>query len=251
MDRIATFHVVRERRGRQLVVMVRMLTDRWRLRGVDGLLFAKVLGTGRGENTAPSVDLRRQAYFLVWRDVEAARSFLDGHPVARRFRSLDVERDLVLALVSGHGTWSGRPILDGMRRVRADGEPARQIEGVPGVETASDTASETASETAGEVVVVTRARIRLRSWRSFRRASRRTAGARPAGRCWALGVGELPVGLLGTVSCWRSSADLAAWLSTDTAHADAAARGTEWFVESLFARFAPCEPLTRSGPTPP
>lgn len=231
MDRIATFHVVRERQGRQLLVLVRMLTDRWRLRGVDGLLFAKVLGTGRGENTAPSADLRRQAYFFVWRDVDAAQAFLDGHPIARRFRSLDVERDLVLALVSGHGTWSGRPILDGMRRVEVDGELA--------------------SESDGDVVVVTRARIRLRSWRSFRHASRSTGGAPPVGRCWALGVGELPVGVLGTVSCWRSSADLAAWLSTDTAHADVAARGAAWFVESLFARFAPCEPLTRSGPTPP
>ena len=211
MDRIVTFHVVRERPGRQHVVMARMLTDRWRLRRVDGLVFAKVLGTGRGDDTGPSADLLRQAYLLVWRDVAAARRFLAEHPVPRRWRALDVERDLALGLVSGHGTWSGRAILDGVQRLAAE----------------------------GEVVVLTRARIRLRSWRSFRRASHRTARSRPPGRLWTLGFGELPVGLLGTVSCWRSTADLDAWLAADTAHAEAAAHADEWFAESLFARLTP------------
>lgn len=215
MDRIVTFHVVRERPGRQLLVMTRMLTDRGRLRRVDGLEFAKVLGTGRGEDTGPSVDLLRQAYFLVWRDRAAARRFLASHPIARRWESLDVERHLVLGLVSGHGTWSGRPVLDGMRRV----------EGQHG----------------GGVVVLTRARIRLRWWRAFRRTSRTTARTRPAGRCWVLGVGELPVGLLGTVSGWRSVADLDAWLAANDAHAGAAVHAGVWFVESLFARFAPID----------
>lgn len=223
MDRIVTFHVVRERPGRQLAVLARMLTDRRRLRTVDGLVFARVLGTGRGEDTGPSADLLRQVYFLVWRDLAAARAFRDGHPIARRWDSLDVERDFVLGLVSGHGTWSGRPVLDGMRRLGAGGPAGGAVDG-PGD---------------GAVVVLTRARIRMRAWRAFRRASRATAGARPAGRCWTLGFGELPVGLLGTVSCWRSAADLAAWLASDGAHAAAAAQADEWFAESLFARFAP------------
>lgn len=211
MDRIVTFHVVRERPGHQLVVMARMLTDRWRLRRVDGLVFARVLGTGRGDDTGPSADLLRQAYLLCWRDAADAQQFLAEHPVPRRWRSLDVERELVLGLVSGHGTWSGRAILDGMQRVAGD----------------------------GEVVVLTRARIRLRSWRAFRRASRRTVRTDVPGRRWTLGVGELPVGLLGTVSCWRSVADLDAWLATDSIHAEVAAHAHEWFAESLFARLAP------------
>lgn len=213
MDRIVTFHVVRERPGRQLLVMTRMLTDRWRLRRVDGLELAKVLGTGRGDDTGPSADLRRQAYVLVWRDAAAARSFLDRHPIAARWRRAVVEHELALGVVAGHGRWSGRRILDGVRRVEAG--------------------------SAAELVVLTRARIRVRSWAAFRRASRSTATARPPGRRWALGVGELPVGLLGTVSCWRSADDLDAWLATDGRHAMAAARSGDWFAESLFVRFAP------------
>src|SRR5690606_1068767 len=167
MDRIVTFHVVRERPWRQPVVMARMLTDRWRLRRVDGLDFAKVLGTGRGDDTGPSADLLRQAYFLVWRDGGSARRFLDTHPIARRRASLDVERSLALQLVSGPGGWSGRSVLGGRRRVAA----------------------------AGEVVVLTRARIRPGAWRSFRRTSRSTAASvrRASGVRWTLGIGELPV----------------------------------------------------------
>lgn len=211
MDRIVTFHVVRERRGRQLVVMARMVTDRWRLRRVEGLEFGRVLGTGRGDDTRPSFDPLRQAYLLVWTDAAAAERFHAEHPIARRWTSLDVERGLVLGLVSGHGTWSGRAILDGMRRRAAN----------------------------DEVVVLTRARIRLRSWRAFRRAGHDTARARPAGRRWVLGIGESPVGWLGTVSCWASGADLDAWLARDETHADVAAHADEWFAESLFARFTP------------
>jgi hypothetical protein len=213
MDRIATLHVVRERQRRHLVVLGRMLTDRRRLAAVDGLVVAKVLGTGRGEDTAPSADLLRQAYVLVWRDAAAAQRFLVDHPIARRWESLTVEHQLGLRLVSGHGTWSGRAILDGMQPSAAE----------------------------GEVIALTRARIRVRSWRSFRRASRRTAVTlrRAPGLRWTLGVGELPVGLLGTLSCWRSVADLDAFLAADGAHTDAAVRAPEWFAESLFARFTP------------
>ena len=193
--------------------MARMLTDRWRFRRVDGLVFAKVLGTGRGDDTGPSADLLRQAYFLVWQDAAAAQRFLDSHPIALRWASLTIDRSLGLRLVSGHGTWSGRSVLDGMRPVTPE----------------------------GEIVVLTRARIRMRAWRAFRRSSRLTAAAvgRAPGLRWTLGIGELPVCLLGTVSFWRSPADLDAFLASDTAHTDAAAHAREWFTESLFARFAP------------
>ena len=195
--------------------MGRMLTDRCRFRRVDGLVFAKVLGTGRGDDTGPSADLLRQAYFLVWCDTAAAHRFLRSHPIARRWERLTVERELELRLVSGHGTWSGRAVLDGMRSVPPD----------------------------GEIVVLTRARIRVRAWRAFGRASRRTAVAfrRASGSRWTLGIGELPVGLLGTLSCWSSADALEAFLASDVTHAEAAAHAPEWFTDSLFARFTPVD----------
>jgi hypothetical protein len=213
MDRIATLHVVRERPRRQLVVMGRMLTDRWRLRHVDGLVFAKVLGTGRGADTGPSADLLRQAYFLVWRDPAAAERFLETHPLTRRWEASTVEHQLMLRLVSGFGTWSGRAPLEGMGAVASE----------------------------GEIVVLTRARIRPSAWRSFRRVSREISFVGSPGLRWTLGVGELPVGLLGTLSCWRSASDLEAAVAGHRAHHAVTGEARDWFAESLFARFAPVD----------
>lgn len=225
MEPVTTFHVVRERRGRQPVVMIRMVTDRLRLRRVEGLEFAKVLGTGRGGDTGPSADLRRQAYVLVWRDADAVRRFLASHLIARRWRRLTVEHDLALRLVSGHGRWSGQEVLDRL--------PAAPAE--------------------GEVVVVTRARIRVTRWSAFRRASVGTAEAMAGapGLRWALGIGELPVGLLGTVSCWASAEALDAFLASEGTHASVVPHAADWFAESLFARFAPVDPGLFAGSPPP
>lgn len=235
MDRIATLHVVRERPGRQPLVLARMLADRWRLRGTPGLRFARVLGTGRGDDTGPSADLRRQAYFLVWDDAASAVGFLEEHSIARRWRRLDLERSVGLRLISGHGRWSGVDVLDMFDVL--DDLPGHDGRGGCG-----------AGSISGEIVVLTRARVRMRSWRAFRAMSRRTSSvARAQGCRWAIGVGEVPVGRLGTASCWRSAADIDRMRTAHAEHERAAARAAEWFAESLFARFEPV-PLTTPHP---
>ena len=65
MGRIASFHLVRERTSRAPLVYPRMATDRWGLRDVEGLRFWRLLGTGGGSNTGPSVDPRRSAVFVL------------------------------------------------------------------------------------------------------------------------------------------------------------------------------------------
>jgi hypothetical protein len=213
--RIVTYHVVRERRGRQMLVGVRMLSDRWRLRRVPGLHLAKVLGTGCGFDTGPSIDLRRQAYLLVWDDPEPAARFVAGHRLAARWHRIGVQYEGALGLVDGHGTWSGRSFLDGIRRV----DPGQ-----------------------GPVIVVTRARIRVRAWRAFRRASRATRDvALVPGVDWVIGVGEWPLVLVGTLSRWESSSAIDRFVVADQAHGAAARHGAEWFEESMFARFAPID----------
>ena len=198
-----------------MIVGARMLADRVRLRRVPGLAFAKVLGTGRGGDVGPSVDLRRQAYLLVWDDAEAATRFLVGHRLSTRWRSADVQHEGALAFVGGHGSWSGRAFLDEMRRVD------------PGD---------------GPVVVLTRARVKAGAWRAFRRAGRAMRRvAEVPGVEWVVGVGELPVGLLGTLSRWESTAALDRFVDDDPVHAQAVRHGRAWFSESMFARFAPIE----------
>jgi hypothetical protein len=54
-----------------------------------------------------------------------------------------------------------------------------------------------------------------------------------------MGIGELPVGLQGTFSLWRTAADLRAFAYQGVAHAAAIRRTSEkgWYAEELFARF--------------
>jgi hypothetical protein len=56
----------------------------------------------------------------------------------------------------------------------------------------------------------------------------------------ALGIGEFPVGLQGTLSLWTSSAALERFAYGQPAHREAVqtARRNGWYAEELFARFA-------------
>lgn len=65
--------------------MPRLATDRLRIAGTPGLAFWRLLGTGRGDDTAPSVDPRRPALFAVWEDERHLDDFLSASPLARRW----------------------------------------------------------------------------------------------------------------------------------------------------------------------
>jgi hypothetical protein len=57
---------------------------------------------------------------------------------------------------------------------------------------------------------------------------------------FAVGIGEAPVGLQGTVSLWTSARDLRAFAYGGAAHQAVVARTgpARWYSEELFARFA-------------
>ncbi|MCI3950132.1 MAG: putative spheroidene monooxygenase, partial [Acidimicrobiales bacterium] len=97
--------------------------------------------------------------------------------------------------------------------------------------------------TDGPVAVLTRARLRVRSWPAFYRAVPPVEAALHAapGVLAVVGVGEAPVGLQATFSLWRSAADMEAFAAAPGPHRDVArrARAEGWFAEDLFARFRP------------
>lgn len=215
MGRIASFHLVRERPGRQLLVLARLATDRRRLVDVDGLLFWRLLGTGRGDRTSPGADLRRSALFAVWRDEASLDRFMNSDPIAARWQHSSEAWHVRLRGLGGHGSWGGFDVLDGLEVGAAD----------------------------GAVVILTRARIRRRSWRSFMRAARSVdqALSRAAGLLGVVGIGESPVGRLGTLTVWASLESAREFARSDAAHGQAVtlARSDGWFGEELFARFEP------------
>ena len=213
MGPIASFHLIRT--GGVARTLGRLGSDRIRLRDVDGLLFWRLLGTGGGARTGPGADLGRSAFVAVWQTDAALDRFLAAGPFARRWAQADEHWQARLRSLGGHGRWNGFPLAD---RV------------VPGVER-------------GPVIVLTRATVRAGAWRAFRRASiaADTELRRASGLIDVVGIGETPVGRLGTFSLWRSADDLVSYATEMPIHRAVARRAHDqgWFRESLFARFEP------------
>lgn len=202
------------------MVLARLGTDRIRLRGTPGLRFWRLLGTGRGDDTAPSSDLARSALFAVWDDEQHLDTFLDTDPVAARWRRAEESWQVRLRGIGGHGTWRGVDVLDRL---------------VPGT-------------AEGRVAIVTHADIRPRSWREFSRASRVVNDEVRAadGLLAVVGIGEAPILRLGTFSLWESLDSVRAFATRQPEHRTVIrrTRSDGWYGEELFARF---EPFGSSG----
>jgi hypothetical protein len=122
--------------------------------------------------------------------------------------------DVRLRGIGGHGSWRGEPVLTGLE---------------PGVAT-------------GPIAVVTRADVRAAAWRRFRAAGGDVAAElqRADGLLGVAGIGELPVGRLGTFSLWRDARAVDAFAgSPHHAAVVARTRAERWYGEELFARFEP------------
>jgi hypothetical protein len=217
MARVVSFHLVRDHRA--LAAMAHLAADRRRLARVPGLGFWRLLGTGRGADTGPSADLRRTALFAVWHTEADLDAFLAGSPLVERWDSAAEQWHVRLRHLGGHGSWRGVDVLDGL---------------APG-------------DDSGAIAVITRADVRFRSWRAFRAAGGPVSGqlAQAPGLLAVVGVGELPVGRLGTFSLWSGVAAMTAF-ATAAPHFDVVRRTRVegWYGEELFARF---EPYASSG----
>jgi heme-degrading monooxygenase HmoA len=217
MGRVASFHLVRAHRASS--ALVHLATDRRHLQRVAGLDVWRLLGTGRGADTGPSADLRRTALFAVWRDEHDLDAFLDASPVSAHWSAAAESWHVRLRGISGHGRWRGADVLAGLAPGRDD----------------------------GPIAVLTRADVRTRSWRAFRAAGTAvsTEVRRAPGLLAAAGIGELPVGRLGTFSLWRGLDAMTAF-AAQPQHLEVVrrARTERWYGEELFARF---EPYASSG----
>lgn len=200
-------------------MVARLAADRARLARVKGLRFSRLLGTGAGDDTAPSADLRRSALFAVWSDEADLDAFVDHHPIARRWRRAAEQWHVRLLAAGGHGAWGGVPVLDLIDTANAAG-------GDP-------------------VAVVTRARLHRGAVVPFARVGRGVAGEvhRADGLLGVVGIGEVPFGRLGTFSVWRSGADADRFVRDMPVHRDVVrrARTEGWYGEELFARFVPID----------
>jgi hypothetical protein len=213
---IAAFSLMRYPRERVREAVSRIGLDRPALRGVPGLRFVRLLGTGRGQGFDLAADLGRWAMFSVWEDEGALRRFEAVSPVARRHRDWSVERYVVVcAPVRCLGSWSGRRPLPPGGGDASPGEP---------------------------LAVLTRAAVR--PWRlpAFWSEAASTGAelAVSPGLLASIGIGEAPVVRQATFSLWRSAAAMGAFAACP-AHRRAVARrrAERWYSEEMFARLRP------------
>jgi len=190
----------------------RIVFGRWLLTGVDGLCFAKALGSGQGGGFGLKPSATRQGLFMLFGSEAAADRFLSDSPVLGAYRRHAREICTVkLRAVSSRGSWGGEGI-----DVTTEPEPG------------------------GPVAALTRASIKpIRAW-SFWRYSPASEKSleRAAGCRLAVGLGEAPVLRQATFSIWDSQAQMDAY-ARQGAHLQAiqAARREGYFSESMFVRF--------------
>ncbi|GAA2466234.1 monooxygenase [Winogradskya humida] len=212
---LVTLHVWRVPRRAVGQAFLRMAIDPQRLRRLPGVSFAKLLGTGTGTGFGPGdADLTRFAAIVAWETDSGDQEL--GAAGAAWDRVAAGRARVTLTPIMSRGKWSRRlPFGDGAHR------PGR---------------------TDGMVLALTRARLRpskaLTFWRAVPPVARELAAA--PGLLGRFGIGEAPVGWQGTVSVWRSAADLTAFAYRQPEHRAVIARTpvARWYAEDLFARFA-------------
>ena len=191
-----------------------MARDRRRLRKSPGVHFAKMLGTGTGENFTPSdADLSRWGALIV---IDEARlDSLDSNAVIQGWNArASNEVRMTLDPIAAHGLWSGSNPFDWSHTPAAD----------------------------TKVVAITRARIKwLQNFRFWKAVPPVSADLHQSpGLIAAIGIGEAPIGLQGTFSLWENGKALRDFAYKGQAHQKAieATAQYNWYAEELFSRFS-------------
>ena len=184
------------------------------LRGIPGLLFSKVLGSGfdGGFDLRPSRS--RQGVFALFDSSQKAQDFITHSKLVREYQNRSDEFCwATLKAFSCRGSW------DGMQFQVNTEAPAQ-----------------------GPVAALTRASIKFSKAPAFWRHAPPSQASLDAveGCQLAVGLGEAPFFRQATLSIWDSVADMDAYARTG-AHLSAiqAAQQHGYFSESMFARFVP------------
>jgi len=194
--------------------MLRIASGPRRVKHYPGLTFAKFLGTASSASFLPQdTDLGHWAVLTCWDAPHAAATF-ERSSVISGWNSIAHERlSLSLVPLASRGTWSKQ-------------EPFGEPDG---------------ANPKGPVAAITRARLRPSKLATFMRAVPPVALqlSNSPGLVVAMGVGESPIGLQGTLSIWESAQALREFAYEGAAHRSAIEQTEQvgWYSEDLFARF--------------
>ena len=171
-----------------------MATDRRLLRANKDLGFFKLIGTGTGETFTPKDADPTLWGLLVTTDRDSLETFDSGRVVSswRKFARSEVR--YIASPISSHGQWSGINPFELNHELAATWD--------------------------GKVLAITRARIRwsknLHFWGAVPPVISSLWGS--VGLESAIGIGEAPIGLQGTLSIWSDSQALRVFAYKGEAH---------------------------------
>jgi len=198
-----------------------MAADRRELKSDPAISFFKLLGTGSGKTFTPKdADAYTWALLITIKEDELER--FDQSENINAWRAIAQNEVRLTALpIASHGLWSGKNPFDDPRAAQARVE---------------------ADQWDGKILAITRAKIawnkNLKFWKAVPPVTASLRGN--PGLEYAIGIGEAPIGLQGTLSVWSDAKSLRQFAYQGQAHADviAATAREQWYEEELFSRFA-------------
>lgn len=183
---------------------------------VEGQVFYKLMGSGKGHGFNPWPDWSMYALLQVWSSEAAAEAFFENHSLIQAYKSKGMAwRVFWLKTIQAHGYWAGLQPF------------------VPDAAAPKD----------GQVAIITRATIRpsmvLKFWKYVPTTAKAIEQA--SGLLFTKGIGEVPVFQMATFSQWEDMAAVKEFAYKQSAHREAIhlTKSLNWYEEELFARFYP------------
>lgn len=219
MDQITTFTIFRlSGWTNKLYALKSMAKFVPSCKGVEGLEFVKLMGSGGGDGFSVLPNLEQYVLMCVWKNEKSAQSFFSDSPIYREYLDhTTAHQTIFLRTTMAHGLWGGQNPFTSDPSVYQEDKV---------------------------VAVLTRVTIRwkdmIRFWRDVPPVSKSLQdNSQPP--LFAAGVGELPFRYQATFSIWENSTSMKEFAYKTKFHADMVSKTKKvgWYCEELFARFLP------------
>ena len=186
------------------------------LQGIAGLTFFKLLGSGGKSGFSAVPNFGTYVLFCVWDSEKNAANFFEHHPFFKTYTSRSTESFTVYSnAAESHGSWDGIQPFSSQAKL----------------------------ELSQPILVLTRARIRLRKlpsfWSNVAQVSHSLNDYK--GVLFSIGVGEWPLIQQATISIWETQAEMIDYAYKNEEHKNVIklTRKLNWYKEEMFARFQP------------
>lgn len=187
------------------------------LQKVDGQVFYKLMGSGKGLGFNPFPDWGVYSLLQIWEDESKANQFFDQSKLVQKYQKHTTEIwTLYLRNITASGEWSG-------------GNPFQKH---PDLDPDNP-----------KVAVITRATIKLGKlfhfWKYVPTSQQPLSDNE--GLLYTKGIGEVPIIQMATFSLWKDLESIKkfAYQSKEHQVAIQKTRKLNWYKEELFARFQP------------